>query len=405
MKKFLIFLFIPFYLFAYKVDIHKWGNKDTFYGFLKKNSLPLSIYYNLPPKIKRYVRSIPRGESIFILRDNNIIKQALIPINSKEQLQIIKKDNKYITKIVPIIYETVKKHATAEINNYLSYDLYKATKLRSLTSKIVDIFSDRVNFRALPKNTNIDIVYEEKLKFGEVKYVKILYAKISNKYYSIDAFLNPKDGKYYDSNGKSLKGMFLAAPLKYKKISSKFGMRFHPILHKWRMHDGIDYVNKIGTPIHSVADGKVIFKGRKGGYGNVIIIRHKDGFKTLYAHLSRFRAGLRVGSWVHQGNYIANVGSTGRSTGPHLHFGLMKNGRWIDPMKYLGKTKPKSVLKTFSKYVDKKVTKYKKVAIKDAKLNQQTLQHFIDSNATTYNWQDNDITEVYRYDKAQFQSK
>jgi murein DD-endopeptidase MepM/ murein hydrolase activator NlpD len=332
-KKFFILLLLPVFVLAYKVDIYKWGNKDTFYGFLKHNSLPLSIYYNLPPKIKRYVRSIPRGESVFILRNNNTIKQALIPINKKQQLQIIKTDKGYVTKIVPIIYETVKKEATATINSYLSYDIYKATKLRSLSSKLIDIFSDRINFRAIPKNTKVDIVYQEKIKFGEVKDVKILYARISNRQYQVDAFLNPYDGRYYDSNGKSLKGMFLAAPLKYIRISSKFGMRFHPILHKWRMHDGVDYVNKIGTPIHAVADGRIIYKGWIRGYGRAVEIKHKDGYMTLYAHLHGWPKGIYTGKWVKQGQVIGYLGNTGLSTGPHLHFGVMHYGKWINPLK------------------------------------------------------------------------
>jgi murein DD-endopeptidase MepM/ murein hydrolase activator NlpD len=332
-KRLFFLLFIPIFLLAYKVDIHKWGKKDTFYGFLKQNSLPVSIYYNLSPKIKRYVRSIPIGESIFILKDNNVIKQALIPINSTQQIQIIKTQNGYVTKIVPIIYETVTKRVSTQINNYLSYDLYKATKLRSLASKLAYIFSDRINFRTLPKNTKVDIVYKEKLKFGEIKDVKVLYAKISNRFYTVDAFLNPYDGRYYDSNGKSLKGMFLAAPLRYKRISSKFGMRFHPILHKWRMHDGIDYVNRIGTPIHAVADGKIIYKGWIKGYGRAVEIKHKDGYMTLYAHLHGWPRGIYVGKWVKQGQVIGYLGNSGLSTGPHLHFGVMHYGKWINPLK------------------------------------------------------------------------
>jgi len=332
-KKLFLVLLVPIFLLAYKVDIYKWQSKDTFYGFLKKNSMPLSVYYNLPPRIKRYVRAIPRGESVFILKDNNIIKQALIPLNSKEQLQIINTKKGYITKIVPIQYETVTKHVTTEVKNYLSYDLYQATKLRSLTGKLTNIFSDRINFRSIPKNTKVDLVYEEKLKFGEVKKVKILYAKLSNRQFSVDAFLNPADGRYYDSNGKSLKGMFLATPVRYKRISSRFGMRYHPILHRWRMHDGIDYVNRIGTPVHSVADGKVIFRGWMHGYGRVVKIQHKNGYITLYAHLHRFPKGIYVGRWVRQGQTIGYLGNSGLSTGPHLHFGVMKNGKWINPVR------------------------------------------------------------------------
>ena len=332
MKK-LFLLLIPFLLFGYRVDIQKWKSHETFYGFLKQNSLPLSIYYNLPLKIKRYVRAIPAGETIFLLKQNNEIKQALIPITDDKQLQIIKRGDKFVTKVVPIMYETIQKEAQATIDNYLSYDLYKATKTRLVAAKLSDIFSDRINFRAIPKNTQIKVIYDEKLKYGEVKDVKILYAKISNRYYTVDAYLNPKDGRYYDSNGKSLKGMFLAAPLKYKYISSRYGMRFHPILHKWRMHDGIDYVNRVGTPIKSVADGKIIFKGWIRGYGRCIKIKHKNGYVTLYGHLHAFARYIHNGSYVRQGEVIAYLGNTGLSTGPHLHFGVMHYGKWINPAK------------------------------------------------------------------------
>ena len=333
MKKFFLFLFIPIFVLAYRVDIQKWKNYKTFYSFLKQNNLPLSVYYNLPNKIKRYVRYIPQNETIFLLKDNNDFKQALIPINSKKQLQIIKIKNKYYTKIIPIIYNVEKKEIQITIKNYLSYDLYKATHLSLLTNKLINIFNNRVNFRAIPKNTTISIVYDEKRRFSQVKDVKILFAQIKNRFYTVNAFLNPIDGRYYDEKGKSLKGMFLKAPLRYKRISSRFGIRFHPILHKWRMHDGIDFVNKIGTPIHAVADGQIIYKGWIKGYGKSIKIKHKNGYITLYAHLYGWPRGIYVGKWVKQGTIIGYLGNSGLSTGPHLHFGVMHYGRWINPLK------------------------------------------------------------------------
>ena len=332
MKKIFLIL-IPFFLFAYKVDIQKWGSNYTFYQFLKDNHLPLSIYYNLSTKLKREVRHIQKGTIFFILRDNNNFKQALIPLNAKNQLQIIKNKNKFLTKIVPIIYDSIKKRATITVNHYLSYDVYKATGSMILTRKLINIFSDKVNFKAIPKNTIINVIYDEKTRFGKVRDIKVLFASIQNRFYHYIAFLNPYDGRYYDEHAKSLKGMFLPAPLKYKRISSYFGMRFHPILHKWLMHDGIDYVNKIGTPIHAVADGKIIYKGWIRGYGRAVEIKHKDGYVTLYAHLHGWPKGIYVGKWVKQGQVIGYLGNTGLSTGPHLHFGVMHYGRWINPLK------------------------------------------------------------------------
>jgi len=339
MKKIILFLLIPFLLFGYKIEIIEWKENYTFYHFLKEHKLPLSIYFNLNPTLKREVRNIITGEKVFILYNNNEIKQILLPINQKEQLQIIKKEKKFITKIVPIIYDTTQKRIEITINHYLNYDIYKATGSTILTRKLVSIFEDKIDFRRIPKNTILKIIYEEKSRFGKVKDIKILFASISNKYYHYIAFLNPYDGRYYDEHAKSLKGMFLPAPIRYKRISSYFGMRLHPILHKWRMHDGIDYVNKIGTPVHSVADGKIIYKGWIKGYGKVVKIKHKNGYITIYAHLHSWPRAIYKGKWVKQGQIIGYLGNSGLSTGPHLHFGVMHNGRWINPLKIKNSSK------------------------------------------------------------------
>ena len=333
MKKIFFIFLIPLYLLAYKVEILKWKPNFSFYHFLKSHKIPLSIYYTMPAKLKKEVSHIPVGEDIFILKNNGDFKQVLFPLNSQEQLQIIKKGNKFIRRIVPIIYDTFTKKATITIKHYLRYDVYKTTGLLSLSKQLISIFSDKINFRRIPSNTVINVVYEANTRYGRIKNIKVLYASIKNKYYDYQAFLNPSDGKYYDEHARSLKGMFLPAPLHYKRISSYFGMRFHPILHKWRMHDGIDFVNKVGTPIYSVANGKIIYKGWIKGYGRSVEIRHKYGYVTLYAHLHGWPKKLRVGEWVKQGQIIGYLGDSGLSTGPHLHFGVMHNGKWINPLK------------------------------------------------------------------------
>ncbi len=356
MKKIVLLILASIFAFAYKIDAYKWQKGDRFYLFLQQNSLPISIYYNLPNEIKRKVRNIQPGSTIFLLKDNNKIKQALFPIDANNQLQIIKKDNKYTTRIVPIFYDVKQKEAKITIDNFLSYDIYKATHLRSLAAKISDIFGDKINFRTLPKGSTLSVLYQTKSRYGKVKDVKVLFASFEIKGKVYNAFLNPYDGRYYDENGRSLKGMFLAAPLRYRKISSYFGRRFHPILHKWRMHDGIDYVNRVGTPIHSVADGIVIYKGWLGGYGKTIKIRHKNGYITLYGHLRSWPRRIYVGKRVRQGDVIGYLGNTGLSTGPHLHFGVMRYGRWINPLKIKRSAKTKlygRAKKRFLAYIQK----------------------------------------------------
>lgn len=141
-------------------------------------------------------------------------------------------------------------------------------------------------------------------------------------------------GKYFDEKGRSLKRMFLSAPLHFSRISSGFSKRrWHPILRIARPHHGIDYAAAPGTPVSSVADGVIAAARHERAFGNVVKIRHNAGYTTLYAHLSRFAPGIRSGLKVRQGQVIGNVGSSGLATGPHLHFQIEKNGRWADFLK------------------------------------------------------------------------
>src|SRR5699024_3605760 len=157
--------------------------------------------------------------------------------------------------------------------------------------------------------------------------------KNGSKTYSA-AYFKPTDGPsgYYDFDGRSLKGAFLKTALKFTRISSKFGMRKHPIRGKWTGHKGVDYAAPSGTPIHATADGTIEFVGQQRGYGNVEIIKHHNQYSTLYAHQSRFVKGLKKGMKVAQGDQIGYVGATGWATGPHLHYEFRVNGKPVDPL-------------------------------------------------------------------------
>jgi murein DD-endopeptidase MepM/ murein hydrolase activator NlpD len=139
-----------------------------------------------------------------------------------------------------------------------------------------------------------------------------------------------KDG-YYDQKFKSLRNAFLRAPLEFRRISSVFGMRKHPILGIWRQHKGTDYAAAQGTPVRAIGDAVVIFAGQKHGYGNVLDLRHRNGYVTRYGHLLRFASGIHTGARVEQGRTIAYVGMTGLATAPHLHFEVLVNGVQHDP--------------------------------------------------------------------------
>ncbi len=138
-------------------------------------------------------------------------------------------------------------------------------------------------------------------------------------------------GQYFDQFGKSLRAPFLRAPLAFRRVSSTFGMREHPILGIWKMHTGTDYAAAAGTPVRAVGDGTVVFAGRHGGYGNVLEVRHANGYVSRYGHLRAFARGVRAGTPVAMGRTIGFVGMTGLATAPHLHFEMLLGGAQRDP--------------------------------------------------------------------------
>jgi len=131
---------------------------------------------------------------------------------------------------------------------------------------------------------------------------------------------------FYTPEGESMLGTFLRSPVEFSRISSRFGKRKHPISKKWKTHKGVDYAASRGTPVRATADGKVLLAGRKGGYGKTVVLRHAGRFSTLYAHMNGFAKKIRSGARVKQGQIIGYVGSTGYSTGPHLHYEFRVDG-------------------------------------------------------------------------------
>lgn len=202
---------------------------------------------------------------------------------------------------------------------------------------LANIFSWDVDFqRDLHPGDAFELVYEQVASpDGEVRGGNVLFASLSLRGRQVHAYrYEHSDGTagYYDYDGRSLRKWLMRTPIDGARLSSGFGPRRHPILGYNRMHRGVDFAAPSGTPIYAAGDGLVRQAGRNGGYGNYIEIRHNDEFSTAYAHLSRFAKGLERGDRVKQGQIIGYVGSTGRSTGPHLHYEVMQKGEQINPM-------------------------------------------------------------------------
>ena len=205
----------------------------------------------------------------------------------------------------------------------------------SVTSQLSDIFSAQIDFhRSLRKGSRFSVVYEALEADGEpLRTGKVLSAEMVNGEKSFQAMWYQEAGQkgdYYNLDGKSLKNTFLAAPVRFSRMSSGFGMRVHPLFQTARPHLGVDYAAPTGTPAMSVADGVVEFAGVQSGYGNVVIVKHSPSQSTFYAHLSRIN--VAKGKSVKQGDVVGAVGSTGWATGPHLHFEFRINGMHVDPL-------------------------------------------------------------------------
>jgi murein DD-endopeptidase MepM/ murein hydrolase activator NlpD len=208
----------------------------------------------------------------------------------------------------------------------------------ALAWAIADVYDWEVDFtRDIRPGDRFEVLIERlESPEGERRFGRILAARVDVAATPSYAFYFEGEtgrGGFYDNKGRSLRRAFLRAPLQYRRISSRFGGRYHPILNRWRSHQGTDYAAAWGTPVRATADGIITFAGREGGYGNLIEIRHANGIRTRYGHLAKFAKGLRVGRRVTQDQTLGFVGSTGLSTGPHLHYEFLVNGRATNPQR------------------------------------------------------------------------
>ena len=229
-------------------------------------------------------------------------------------------------------------YAHGLINSSLSASAQRAGLPHNLTMDMARVLGYDIDFaQDIRQGDEFDVVYEQKVMDGKVVGTgNILSARFTNrgKTYTAVRYTNKQGNtSYYTADGNSLRKAFIRTPVDFARISSRFSNgRKHPILNKIRAHKGVDYAAPRGTPIKAAGDGKVLLAGRRGGYGNTVIIQHGNTYKTLYGHMQGFAKGVTTGSNVKQGQIIGYIGTTGLSTGPHLHYEFQVNGVHVDPL-------------------------------------------------------------------------
>ncbi|WNC10367.1 peptidoglycan DD-metalloendopeptidase family protein [Pseudomonas coleopterorum] len=233
---------------------------------------------------------------------------------------------------------TREAYAHGVIKNSLSQSAARAGLSHSQTMDMASIFGYDVDFaQDIRQGDEFDIIYEQRVLNGKVIGTGgILAARFTNrgKTYTAVRYTNKQgNSNYYTADGNSMRKAFIRTPVDFARISSRFSMgRKHPILNKIRAHKGVDYAAPRGTPIKAAGDGKITLAGRRGGYGNTVIIQHGNSYTTLYGHMQGFAKGIKTGGSVKQGQVIGYIGTTGLSTGPHLHYEFQVNGVHVDPL-------------------------------------------------------------------------
>jgi murein DD-endopeptidase MepM/ murein hydrolase activator NlpD len=260
--------------------------------------------------------------------------------NTEKKIVVERNGQDFKVQEVPIEYEVTQEIARGTIDDFFYVDAMQSGLSEATAVEVADLFAFDIDFMTnIRKGDSFVVVYEKRKRDGQdAPDGKILAAKFVNDgqtYYAY-YFDNDNDGAYYDGDGHELEKQFLKAPLSYKRISSTFtNARFHPITKKWTAHQQVDYAAPTGTPVVAAANGTITSAGWEGGWGNMIRMKHDNGYTTHYGHLSGFAKGIKTGVQVSRGDLIGFVGSTGWSTGPHLDYGMKQNGTPINPLSFV----------------------------------------------------------------------
>ena len=314
---------------------------DTLSTLFEKVGLPASTAAQVTgsdKKAKQFTQ-LKRGQLLeFELSPEGELLSLHSKVSELDTIRLTKASNGFAFERETSKPVTREAYAHGVIKNSLSQSAARAGLSHSQTMDMASIFGYDVDFaQDIRQGDEFDIIYEQRVLNGKVIGTGgILAARFTNrgKTYTAVRYTNKQgNSNYYTADGNSMRKAFIRTPVDFARISSRFSMgRKHPILNKIRAHKGVDYAAPRGTPIKAAGDGKVTLAGRRGGYGNTVIIQHGNSYTTLYGHMQGFAKGIKTGGSVKQGQVIGYIGTTGLSTGPHLHYEFQVNGVHVDPL-------------------------------------------------------------------------
>ncbi len=307
---------------------HKLGHQPSL-NLLQKNDV-----------LKKELTTLKKGSIVRASSDSAGKLSELVFTHDKKKSYVITRTNdKYTGKWKSNVFEVRQSRASFTIKNGLFFDGKKAGVANKIIKQVVKVFDWDIDFsHDVRVGDEVTAVFEEIYHDGDkVGNQNLLAAEFINKGREFRAIrYTNKDNKtdYFTPQGREMKKAFIRTPISHARVSSHFNPgRFHPKLHKIRAHKGTDFAGRTGTPIMATGNGTIKTIGRKGGYGRTIVIQHREGYTTLYAHMSRYKKKLKQGDKVYQGDTIGYVGSSGLATGPHLHYEFRRNKKAIDPMR------------------------------------------------------------------------
>jgi murein DD-endopeptidase MepM/ murein hydrolase activator NlpD len=283
-------------------------------------------------------RRLRRGTRITFgaMPDDSLPRQVSMHLDVDRVLRVVRGDSGWTARVdsIPWTIDTMVVRGSINSSLYEAIDAAEgdlpSNTRQELAWSVADIYEFRIDMsRDVQRGDSFSVLVERRqLPSGATRLGSVLAATFTNGGATIQAIRHLVDGKakYYDQQGKSLAANFLLAPLEFRRISSNFGGRRHPVLGVFRRHQGTDYAANSGTPVRAIGDGVVIAAGVRGGYGNMVDIRHANGIVTRYGHLRGFAKGVRAGTRMSMGETVGYVGMTGLATGPHLHFEVLVNG-------------------------------------------------------------------------------